>query len=378
MLELVFVRAQPKALKWRPHTTSERRHSVDATPGRRFGIIQIMALRPANASVETNSGQVGHVSPPRDARFQFPNGLMHAVERCWRKADAPVAWQLDRDHFQAALERSVAHRFGTSLPDEKAVEIYLESLQVRDLALACACSAGISAAWDFFVAQFRPELYRAARVIAGETNARELADSLYADLYGLRESEGRRKSLFDYFHGRSKLGTWLRAVLAQRHVDEIRRSRRTEPLENDSGEERREIAALASHAASASPETNSQRTEYLAILQAALTAAIAGLEPRDRLRLAYYYADGRTLAEIGNLLGEHEATVSRKLDRSRRNMRQCVEVALRRERDWDDAQVNHCLEYARGEWPFDLTESLRSGRSPAKPSPQTNAASARD
>ncbi len=43
-----------------------------------------------------------------------------------------------------------------------------------------------------------------------DSKAREMADSLYADLYGLRESsDGSRRSLFDYFHGRSKLSTWL-------------------------------------------------------------------------------------------------------------------------------------------------------------------------
>ena len=123
------------------------------------------------------------------------------------------------------MQRSVKHRFrGANLGaaiSRKAVGVYIDSLHAGDLALACACSAGSTAAWDFFVAQFRPELYRAARAIAGdqEGRARELADSLYAELYGLREGEdGARKSLFDYFHGRSKLGTWLRAILAQRHV----------------------------------------------------------------------------------------------------------------------------------------------------------------
>jgi hypothetical protein len=190
-----------------------------------------MAPRPANTPAAANSEPT----------------LAPAVEKCWQRAAAPAEWNLKREEFQAALERSVAHRFPPPVPDAKPnvrkVRAYLETLHVADIALARACSAGSAEAWDFFVAQFRPELYRAARAIAGDGNARELADSLYADLYGLRESEGRRKSLFDYFHGRSKLSTWLRAVLAQRHVDEIRRTQKTEPLESESGEERNEIAS---------------------------------------------------------------------------------------------------------------------------------------
>jgi RNA polymerase sigma-70 factor (ECF subfamily) len=266
-----------------------------------------------------------------------------------------------QEQFVAALERSVAHRFGDALPTPKALEAYLETLHVSDLALATACSAGNPAAWDFFVSQFRPELYRAARALAGEANSRELADSLYADLYGLRQAGGYRKSLFDYFHGRSKLSTWLRAVLAQRHVDEVRRARKTTPLEDDSDGERDAMAPRAAAPNSASMALDTQRTKYIAILQATLTAVLGSLEARDRLRLAYYYSDDCTLAEIGRLLGEHEATVSRKLERTRREVRTRVESALRDQKKWTDAEMSLCFEYARGEWPFDLSETLRSG-----------------
>lgn len=344
-----------------------------------------MAPRPANSSAETTPRQAAVAAPEQSTDLQFWRPLAAAIERCWLKAAAPAEWSLTREQFEAALECSVAHRFGGAPQSEKAIEAYLEALHLRDLALACACSAGSPAAWDFFVAHFRPELYRAAQAIvgnagAGEANARELADSLYADLYGLRESEGRRKSLFDYFHGRSKLGTWLRAVLAQRHVDEIRRARRTEPLEDESGKERHEIAALATTAqaspASAAPDP--ERAQYMAILQATLTATLGALEPRDRLRLAYYYADDRTLAEIGRLLGEHEATVSRKLERTRREVRQRVEASLREEKKWSEAQVRLCFDYARGEWPFDLAKVLRSRGLQVQRAAQPDAASARD
>src|ERR1700722_6623927 len=183
----------------------------------------LLAASPAGA------GSTVSASAPK-----FSPSLGAAVERCWRRAHAPAQWRLTIEQFTAALERGVARRFPRPPAETKAIEQHLESLHASDLALALACSAGNAAAWDFFVAQFRPELYRAAQAIVGRggsgADARELADSLYADLYGLRESEGHRKSLFEYFHGRSKLATWLHAVLAQRHVDEIRRAHKTQPL----------------------------------------------------------------------------------------------------------------------------------------------------
>jgi RNA polymerase sigma factor (sigma-70 family) len=300
--------------------------------------------------------------------------LAPAVERCWQRAAAPADWNLTHEQFQAALERSVAHRFlkGTSgnnagtRPDAAAIENYLEALHVADLALARACSNGAAAAWEFFVAQLRPELYRAARAICGpslgEVASRDLADSLYADLYGLKEREGKRKSLFDYFHGRSKLSTWLHAVLAQRHVDEVRRARKSESLESEAGGQE-EIAARPAgppfHSA-ASEAHDTERAKYLAILQAAISAALDALAPRNRLRLAYYYVEELTLSQIGRVLGEHEATVSRNLDRTRREVRKRVEATLRDQKRLTAAQINLCLEYAREEWPFDLTQSLRS------------------
>jgi RNA polymerase sigma factor (sigma-70 family) len=292
-----------------------------------------------------------------DESFHFSALFSGAIERCWQKAAPPSEWNLTAEQFRRLLERSVARRFSGHAAEPKLIEAYLETLHVADLSLAGACSAGSAAAWDFFVAQFRPELYRAARAIAGESQGREIADSLYADLYGLRETEGRRNSLFDYYHGRSKLGTWLCAVLAQRHVDEIRRTRKTEPLEDtEKGEGVGVTPSKSPHATHLPHDPN--RLRFLAMLQAVLATVLGALDARDRLRLAYYYVDELTLAQIGRLLEEHEATVSRKLDRTRREVRKRVDSELRAEKKLTEEQLRLCYEYAQEEWPFDLTRVL--------------------
>ena len=50
--------------------------------------------------------------------------------------------------------------------------------------------------------------------------------------------------------------------------------------------------------------------------------------PRDRLRLSAYYAQELTLAQTGRLTGEHEATVSRQLAKTRAALRSAVETRL--------------------------------------------------
>jgi RNA polymerase sigma factor (sigma-70 family) len=282
-------------------------------------------------------------------------------------------WSLELDCFREALSRSANSRFRNAPPSDDDVARYLDSLHIEDLALACACSEGCEAAWDFFMASYREDLYRAARAIvghaAGEAQARDLADSLYSELYGLSEQGVVRRSLFDYFHGRSKLSTWLRAVLAQRRVDAIRASRRTESLDEcEDGHAPRELPADAGKGANGPLDADPDRARYLALLEAALAEALAALVPRDRLRLSYYYVHERTLAEIGRILSEHEATVSRHLDRIRRELRSAVVERLRTgcprvdgvaARDaLSEAQIDLCFEYAMGDWPFDLGRVL--------------------
>jgi RNA polymerase sigma factor (sigma-70 family) len=185
--------------------------------------------------------------------------------------------------------------------------------------LATACAQGREDAWDHFVREHRSLLYRSADAIDPTGGARELADSLYADLYGLDDRRGLERSLFRYYHGRSSLATWLRAILAQRQVDRFRAARRMEPLEGCADEllpaDTRNI-----------PDADCG--PLVALVVGALTRAIARLSARDRLRLALYYSQGLTLAAIGRLAGEHEATVSRQLARTRRALRHAMEEDL--------------------------------------------------
>jgi RNA polymerase sigma-70 factor (ECF subfamily) len=153
------------------------------------------------------------------------------VNRLHRKAKAQ-RWGVTPDRFAAALESSLSHAFpnGTTPAD---AERFFSSLHLDDLALATACADGHEGAWEHFIREHRPGLYRAADAIDRTGGAREAVDGLYGELFGLTERDGERRSLFRYFHGRSSLGTWLRAVLSRRYVDGLRRTRRLEPLPSD-------------------------------------------------------------------------------------------------------------------------------------------------
>ncbi|HZU28076.1 MAG TPA: sigma factor, partial [Bryobacteraceae bacterium] len=118
----------------------------------------------------------------------------------------------------AEMLREIAARYlppGSS--DAETAELH-RGLRLEELALARACAAGQEAAWERFIVRYRPKLYQiAAAITHDETSARELADSLYADLYG---------SKLRSYTGRGSLEGWLRTVAAQEFVDRYRKGRR--------------------------------------------------------------------------------------------------------------------------------------------------------
>jgi len=219
---------------------------------------------------------------------------------------------LDRESF-AAILCEVATRY---LPAANIEEIrtFLLTLRIEELALAQACAVGHNSAWDLFLTRYREKLYQSALRIAREDSAaRDLADSLYAELYGTTARDGERVSKLASFTGRGSLEGWLRTVLAQEFVNRYRRTKRLVSLDEES-EDGVQFAAPA-------PEP---LTPADSRLESATDAALAALPSEDRMVLAAYYLDGRTLAEIARMLGVHESTISRKVDKLGKSLRKKI------------------------------------------------------
>ena len=141
-----------------------------------------------------------------------------------------------------------------------------------------------------------------------------------------------------YYHGRSRLGTWLRSVLSQRHVDGIRAARRLRSIDDpDEG-----LPEPVAEAAVVEPGAAAR----MQVAAACVSAALAALDAPSRLRLAYYYVHGLTLAEAGRLFGEHEATASRKLEKARAGLR-----GARSRRPWPSGACGWTTWRAGATWP---------------------------
>jgi RNA polymerase sigma-70 factor len=273
-----------------------------------------------------------------------------ALARRLHKRAHADRWGVTVEAFARTLSASAARALGESTPDADRIERHASSLHLEDLALACACADGHEGAWEHVMSTLRPILYRTADALDPAGGARDLADAVWADLYGLKHPDGQRRSLLRSFHGRSTLATWLRSVLAQRQVDRIRAGRRLRPLPDEESP-----AALP-----AGPEPiELERPRYVVEMQRALAGALAALTPRERLRLRCYYAQELTLAETGRVIGEHEATVSRQLARSRKSIRRHVERHLEHEAGLNPTQISECFASVVADaGPLDLREVL--------------------
>ncbi len=200
------------------------------------------------------------------------------------------------------LAEVVGHRDAAGA--DIAEQVVLQSLRLEELVLARACADGNEHAWEVFLTRYRVTLYESAYKIAKEESAaRALADSLYAELYGVN-AEGRQcASKLRYYGGRGSLQGWLRTIVAQEYVNRYRRTKREASLDA-ALEDGVQFAALASPV----PALDDR-------VEAAVHAELAALAAEERFLLAAYYLDHRTLAEIGRLRGVHESTISRKLER---------------------------------------------------------------
>jgi RNA polymerase sigma-70 factor (ECF subfamily) len=226
---------------------------------------------------------------------------------------------LSREQFVAILSQIAAKYLPPGASTEETAELYA-SLRVEELALARACAAGHERAWEIFMSRYREKLYDIAAYIAKESSAaRELADSLYADLYGTTARDGQRVSKLASYTGRGSLEGWLRTVMAQEFVNRYRRLRKLVSLEEES-EDGKEFAAKEPDPAIAVDSR----------VEAATDEVLSALRPEDRFILASYYLDEQTLAEIARTLSVHESTISRKLDKLAKSLRKQILLALER------------------------------------------------
>lgn len=276
--------------------------------------------------------------------------------------------------IKASLEKYLL-RDEPKAPDQ-AIADFIDQLQAGDLCLAVACERGDAGAWNDLVERYSTTVRSAARSAAGSEDAAEdLAQSIWAELHGLRVREdGRPASKLAYYSGRGSFAGWLRAVVAQLAVDQHRKQSRLVQTEDDADFDRltagdlgeRQTAGMASP--TLDPEkalaTKLERNE----MERALARSIKEMADEDRLLVKLYYFDNLRLREAGAVLGVHEATASRRLARVHGELRQRVEQILTQECGWSKQETAAAFSQLASHLEADLEPLLATkGTAPENP-----------
>lgn len=260
---------------------------------------------------------------------------------------------LSGDEIKTRVDLALAKYLLKESPDADRNEIktFIDEIRADDLCLIIACEKGDEKAWEDLVANFDATVKSAARKISSNNeDAEDLASSIWAELYGLRQdAEGNKKSKLAYYSGRGSLAGWLRAVVSQLAVDQYRKQSKfvqieeTREFENLAAESSNHSGNDLVHQHADNPEDLLTEKQTAEDVSEALQAAIASLEAEDKVILKLYYFDDLKLKDIAATFGYHEATASRKLVRIQSEIRKLVEKELKKHHGWSEGEVKRYL-----------------------------------
>lgn len=258
------------------------------------------------------------------------------------------------EHQFGDILTGIAEKYLPPNAPSSEVRALYSSLHLEELVLARACAFGHERAWEDFMIRYREKLHDAAlRITKEDSKARELAGSMYADLYGTSSRDGVRISKLSYYSGRGSLEGWLRTVMAQRHVNDYRSKRHTVSLEEET-----EAGKQFACPPSSTPTSSEPR------LTEAIDEALGTLSAEDRCILAYYFLDDLTLARIGAILRVHESTISRRLEKLVRQVRKDIVLCLTR-KGMSRRQAEEALETDVRDLAIDIRKQLTQDSSSA-------------
>ncbi len=212
---------------------------------------------------------------------------------------------------------------------------FARRLHTDDLYLAVACAERNDAAWQRFAEVYRKPLRDLHQFMAqGMETAGDMADHTLIDMFLPDRSGQSRIASYD---GRSSLLTWLRVIISNRAINERQRAcnriRKVDPEHE-----------IPDGSALDSLDSHIRGDRYQPLLQESLKTACHELSTQDRLILLWRYEKGLQLGQIARLIGVHQSTITRQLERALKRMRADVVEILTRKYQMTPAAVDECLD----------------------------------
>jgi len=240
---------------------------------------------------------------------------------------------------------------GPRLPPGESVERALASLRHEDLFLACACLRGEPRALDAF------DRLNLSRVPSFLSSLREPPAFVDEVAQVLRERllvgrDGTPPKLAEY-GGRGSLLGWLR-VTAVRCALNLRESeRRHRPSEQPLEE--------AMLGVESDPELAYLKVRYRAQFEAAFTAAVRSISPKERSLLRFYVVDRLNIDQIGAVHGVHRATVARWIAAARGRILEEARRRIRTQMQVSDTELESLERLVQSQLDVSIVGFLQGG-----------------
>jgi len=240
---------------------------------------------------------------------------------------------LGEDNFKSHVLDIVKKHLGPFCSTSAAL-CFIKQLHMTDLYLGTACAQGNETAWTIFNATYKKYIRDLGTFTNPTPNAFELADSILVDLYLPNHSGQSRIASYE---GRSSLATWLRIIVSHRAINEHERTRKTE----DASESLIEIGDdLALHTL----DVSLRACRYEHIVDESFRRSCQSLTDRERLNLLLRFDEELQLGEIARLLGVHQSTITRQLDRACKKLREVMITTLATTYHLNQAAISECQE----------------------------------
>jgi RNA polymerase sigma-70 factor len=236
--------------------------------------------------------------------------------------------------FQAHLTAAAQKWVGPFAGRRIAIS-FIQALHTDDLYLSVACAAGTNPAWERFNAVYGKYINDVACAITFTRDvAKDLASGVMVDLF-LPDHSGR--SRIASYEGRSSLATWLRVIVSHRATNErARRCNNTEGIDV--------IPDMADESALHRVDASLRACLYGEMIGESLKCSCNSLTDRERLVLLLRYDEELQLGQIARVLGVHQSTVSRQIERACEKLRKEVISNLSTKYKLNDASVDECRE----------------------------------
>jgi len=238
---------------------------------------------------------------------------------------------LTAERYSTLIEGVVSKCIGANASGEAKLRC-ISQLHTADLYVAKACGDRGEKAWSRFDALYRRYLNDLTAYLCAVRNVpQDLMESTTIDLFLPDRSGQSRICSYD---GRSSLPTWLRVVVTNRVINEGQRK----PNAARAGI----VGDVPDGATIPRLESRIAARRYERLIADCLKSACDALTERERSILRWRFEDGLQLGDIADLVGVHQSTITRTVERIAKRLKQEM-IARLRDRRLDGPAIEECI-----------------------------------